>query len=116
LDLRLALPQTMGGSGDATNPEQLFAIGNAACFGNAVIHVIRNKETKIKDDDVEGAATVSMSPNGAGGFRLSVALDVTIAGVDPATADEAVKAAHEACTNSNAVHGNIDVALSVTIR
>jgi len=106
----------MGGSGDATNPEQLFAAGYAACFGNAVIHVTRNKEKKIKDDDVEVAATVSMSPNGAGGFRLSVALDVTIAGVDQATAEEAVKAAHEACPYSNAVSGNINVALSVKTR
>ena len=116
LDLKLALPGTMGGSGEATNPEQLFAAGYAACFGNAVIHVTRNKEKKIKDNDVEVAATVSMSPNGTGGFCLSVALDVTIAGVDQATAEEAVKAAHVACPYSNAVRGNIDVALSVKTR
>ena len=53
LDLPLALPPSLGGKGDATNPEQLFAAGYAACFGNAVIHITRNREKKIGDDGVE---------------------------------------------------------------
>nr|ART37985.1 F53 [uncultured bacterium] len=116
LDLRLALPNGLGGKGGATNPEQLFAAGYAACFGNAVIHVTRNKEKKIRDDDVEVVATVGMSPNGAGGFGLSVKLDVTIAGVDQASAEEIVADAHRACPYSNAVRDNVDVALSVSTR
>lgn len=116
LDLRLALPNGLGGKGGATNPEQLFAAGYAACFGNAVIHVTRNKEKKIKDDDVEVIATVAMSPNGSGGFGLSVRLDVTIAGVEQTAAEEIVADAHKACPYSNAVRGNIDVALSVKTR
>lgn len=56
LNLKLSLPKGIGGKGDATNPEQLFAAGYAACFGNAVIHVTRNKEKKIKDDDVRVVA------------------------------------------------------------
>ncbi|HEY9216020.1 MAG TPA: organic hydroperoxide resistance protein [Ancylobacter sp.] len=116
LDLRLALPNGLGGKGGATNPEQLFAAGYAACFGNAVIHVTRNKERKIKDDDVEVVATVAMSPNGSGGFGLSVKLDVTIAGVEQTTAEEILADAHKACPYSNAVRGNIDVALSVKTR
>ena len=66
LNLTLSLPKELGGKGDATNPEQLFAAGYAACFGNAVIHVTRNKEQKIKDDDVKVVATVGMQPNGSG--------------------------------------------------
>lgn len=113
LNIHLALPKTLGGKGDATNPEQLFGAGYAACFGNAVIHVTRNKENKINDDDVAVIATVGMSPNGSGGFGLSVKLDVTITGVDQATAEAIVAEAHQACPYSNAVRGNIDVALSV---
>lgn len=116
LDIRLSLPRNLGGKGDATNPEQLFAAGYAACFGNAVIHVTRNKEKKIKDDDVEVVAAVGMAPNGSGGFALSVALEVTIAGVDQATAEEIIADAHKACPYSNAVRGNIDVAVSVKTR
>lgn len=116
LDLRLALPNGLGGKGGATNPEQLFAAGYAACFGNAVIHVTRNKEKKIKDNDVEVVATVAMSPNGSGGFGLSVKLDVTIASIEQTAAEEIVADAHKACPYSNAVKGNIDVALSVKTR
>lgn len=116
LDLRLAMPGSLGGKGGATNPEQLFAAGYAACFGNAVMHVTRNKEQKIKDDDVEVAATVGLEPNGNGGFALAVALEVTLAGVDQPTAEALVAQAHEVCPYSNATRGNVDVALSVRTR
>jgi Ohr subfamily peroxiredoxin len=116
IDLQLALPASLGGKGGATNPEQLFASGYAACFGNAVIHVTRNKDKKIRDNDVEVTATVGMEPNGSGGFALTVALDVTLVGVDQASAEDIVAAAHKVCPYSNAVRGNIDVALSVHTR
>lgn len=113
LNLKLSLPKGIGGKGDATNPEQLFAAGYAACFGNAVIHVTRNKEKKIKDDDVRVVATVGMSAREGGGFGLGVALKVIIAGVDQTSADAIVAEAHRTCPYSNAVRGNIDVALIV---
>ena len=113
LDLFLALPKALGGKGDATNPEQLFAGGYAACFENAVIHVSRSMVDKVKDDDIVVVATVGMEPNGQGGFVLTVALDVTITGVDQETAEEIVAKAHAACPYSNAIKGNIDVAITV---
>ncbi|CDN48095.1 organic hydroperoxide resistance protein [Neorhizobium galegae] len=114
LDLPLALPTTMGGKGGATNPEQLFAAGYAACFENAVIHITRNKATRVKDTDIVVVADVGLQPNGNGGFVLSVALDVAITGLDQAAAEEIVQAAHATCPYSNAVRGNIDVAITVT--
>jgi Ohr subfamily peroxiredoxin len=114
LDLPLALPKALGGRGDAPNPEQLFAAGYAACFGNAVIHVTRNQDERVRDDDIVVVGTVGMAPNGSGGFGLSVALDVTISGVDQATAEAIVEAAHQVCPYSNAVRGNIDVAITVS--
>ena len=116
LNLQLALPKELGGKGGATNPEQLFAAGYAACFENAVIHATRSNPNKIKDDDIEVVAEVGMAPDGRGGFRLLVSLDVVIAGVDQGTAEEFVRAAHAICPYSNAVQGNIDVQLSVSTR
>lgn len=116
LDLQLALPAALGGKGNATNPEQLFAAGYAACFGNAVIHVTRNKNAGFRDDDVAVLATVGMMGNGAGGFGLSVALDVTLAGVTRADAEAIVAEAHKVCPYSNATRNNINVALSVHTR
>ena len=116
LDLSLAMPKELGGKGGATNPEQLFAAGYAACFENAVIHVTRGKAVKVRDDDIEVIADVGLQPAAGGGFALTVALDVTIAGVDQAQAQEIVQAAHAVCPYSNAVRGNVDVVLNVSTR
>jgi Ohr subfamily peroxiredoxin len=116
LDLQLALPAALGGKGGATNPEQLFAAGYAACFANAVIHTTRNQEVKIKDSNVEVTATVGIGPNAKGSFELTVALDVILAGIDQAKAEEIVAEAHKVCPYSNATRGNIDVTLSVRTR
>lgn len=116
LDLALAMPKELGGKGGATNPEQLFAAGYAACFENAVIHVTRAQADKVRDDDIEVVAEVGLLPNGTGGFHLAVTLDVEIAGLDQAKAEEIVQAAHAVCPYSNAVKGNVDVKLNVTTR
>ena len=116
LDLQLALPQALGGKGDATNPEQLFAAGYAACFGNAVIHSTRGKEVTIQDNDVAVTASVQLEPDDRGGFGLAVALAVTLTGVDQAQAEDIVAVAHQVCPYSNALRGNVKVMLSVQTR
>lgn len=113
LDLSLGVPKEMGGQGDAVNPEQLFAAGYAACFGNSVIHMTRNKSYAIRDKDVEVAADVGLVGNGQGGFALKIALDVLLKGVEQSKAEEIVALAHQACPYSNAIRGNIDVGLHV---
>lgn len=116
LDLQLAMPKALGGKGGATNPEQLFAAGYAACFENAVIHVTRNKDVKVRDNDIEVVGEVGLLSNGASGFNLAVTLDVAISGVDQAKAEEIVEAAHAVCPYSNAIKGNVDVTINVTAR
>ena len=115
LDLPLAIPREMGGKGGATNPEQLFAAGYAACFESAVIFHTRNKATKVRDEDIEVTATVGLAPNGQGGFTLVVGLDVAIRGLDQAIAEEVVEAAHAICPYSNAIRGNVNVATTVRV-
>ena len=116
LSTRLALPKVMGGKEDATNPEQLFAAGYAACFGNAVLHVARQQKIALKDADVEIDAEVGIGPRAEGGFKLEVSLSAILSGVDQATAEKLVHTAHQVCPYSNATRGNIDVALSVRTR
>lgn len=116
LDLQLAMPKELGGKGGATNPEQLFAAGYAACFENAVIHVTRTQADKVRDADIEVVGEVGLLPGAGGGFKLAVTLDIVIDGVDQAKAEEIVKAAHAVCPYSNAVKGNIDVKLNVSVR
>lgn len=116
LDLQLAMPKELGGKGGATNPEQLFAAGYAACFENAVIHVTRTQADKVRDNDIEVIGAVGLIANDSGGFNLAVTLNVEIAGVDQSAAEEIVHAAHAVCPYSNAIKGNVDVVLNVTTR
>lgn len=110
LDLALSYPKEMGGTGEATNPEQLFAAGYSACFSNAIIHVAR--EMKIKLTQAPVTAEVGIGPNDTNGFSLTVALVITLE-LENTEAQELVKIAHQVCPYSNAVKGNIDVKLSV---
>ncbi|WP_433508369.1 organic hydroperoxide resistance protein [Pseudonocardia halophobica] len=113
LDLDLATPKEMGGAGGATNPEQLFAAGYSACFHSALKAVARQKKIDITDSSV--SAEVGIGPNDQGGFALTVALHAEIGGVDQATADELVQAAHQVCPYSNATRGNIPVTVDATV-
>ncbi|MDI9978948.1 MULTISPECIES: organic hydroperoxide resistance protein [Rhodococcus] len=112
LDLDLAIPEAMGGSGDGTNPEQLFAAGYAACFHSALQMVARADKADITDSAV--GARVGIGPNDAGGFGLEVTLDVTLPNLGRGEAQSLVDKAHQVCPYSNATRGNIDVTISVT--
>ena len=109
VDLDLATPVEMGGAGGATNPEQLFAAGYAACFLSALKSIARKEKTPIADTAV--TADVGIGPNGAGGMGLTIALHIEMSGVDQAVAEKLTEAAHQVCPYSNATRGNVDVTL-----
>jgi lipoyl-dependent peroxiredoxin len=109
LDVNVRPPQEMGGPGGATNPEQLFAAGYAACFQSALSAVGRRQGVDTSDSLVE--ADVTIGTVGGGRYGLAVALRVTIPGVDPETVRSLTEAAHQVCPYSNATRGNIDVTL-----
>ena len=106
IDLDLAPPPALGGSGDGSNPEQLFAAGYAACFGSALGHVARAK--KIATGPVSITANVAIGPVGAA-FGLAVELVASLPELDREQAAALVHAAHQVCPYSNATRGNIVV-------
>ena len=110
LDVDLRLPREMGGAGGGTNPEQLFAIGYAACFESALATVARRRH--LEPGEVSIDAAVGLLPTGDGGFQLTVSLDVALPAVnDPTTAADLVRQAHQVCPYSNATRGNVEVEL-----
>ncbi|MCX9154931.1 organic hydroperoxide resistance protein [Niveibacterium sp. 24ML] len=112
LDVTLALPRELGGSGKlATNPEQLFAAGYSACFENAIRHVARATKVSITESSVTGRVGISANPSG--GFVLSAALDVSLPGIERDTALALIAKAHEVCPYSNATRGNLDVQITL---
>jgi lipoyl-dependent peroxiredoxin len=112
LDVQLRSPKEMGGEGGGTNPEQLFAVGYAACFESALGVVGRRERVEVGDVSID--SRVSLLPAEDRGFKLAVELDVTLPQVqDPEQATRIVAAAHRVCPYSNATRGNIDVVLTV---
>lgn len=112
IDTDVRTPKEMGGAGGATNPEQLFAAGYAACFHSALKATSKQHGVEIVDSAV--TAEVGIGPNEAGGFGLAITLNVELGGgVSQADGEKAVAAAHQVCPYSNATRGNIDVILNV---
>ena len=111
IDADVRIPKEMGGAGGATNPEQLFAAGYAACFHSALKLVAGKAKVDMTDSEV--VADVSIGDNGNGGFGLAVQLEVTIPGADAATAQQLADQAHQVCPYSNATRGNIEVKVTV---
>ena len=113
IDERLAMPKEIGGpGGDATNPEQLFAAGYAACFHQAL--KLAAGETKTKVDDSRVDAAVGLGPEGES-FGIQVWLTATIPGTDQETADKLAKRAHELCRYSKATRGNVEVSVTAEV-
>lgn len=112
LDLDLAIPKEMGGSGNGTNPEQLFAVGYAACFHSALRLVGRQDKVDVSDSAV--GSRVAIGQNDQGGSELAVELEITLPNVDHDTAVKVAEKAHQICPYSNATRGNIEVTLVVT--
>jgi Ohr subfamily peroxiredoxin len=110
LDLDLKPPTEMGGPGGATNPEQLFAAGYAACFQSALAVVGRRQDVDTSGSTVEADVTIGTIPGG--GYGLAVELRVSIPGTDAETTRALAEAAHQVCPYSNATRGNIDVTVS----
>jgi lipoyl-dependent peroxiredoxin len=111
LELELRLPTEMGGQGGGTNPEQLFAIGYAACFEGALGAVGRRMRVELGDVSIK--SSVSLHPTEDRRFFISAELEVTLPEIaDAAQAKEIVAAAHEVCPYSNATRGNIEVRLT----
>jgi Ohr subfamily peroxiredoxin len=115
IKLQLSTPKELGGdSGPGTNPEQLFASGYSACFIGA-LKAVAGRQKIALPAEVSIQAEVSIGPltGKPGAFGIAVALAISVPGLDRATAESLVAAAHEVCPYSNATRGNVDVALTV---
>ncbi|MEV6668403.1 organic hydroperoxide resistance protein [Streptomyces nigra] len=111
IDVKLAPPVELGGNGEGTNPEQLFAAGYAACFGSALGLV--GRQAKVDVSEAAVTAEVGIGKQGEG-FGLKVTLRVELPDtLDEATGCKLVDQAHQVCPYSNATRGNIDVDLVI---
>ena len=112
LEVDLSVPATMGGDdGPGTNPEQLFAVGYAACFQSALLGVAQGRNLDATGSQI--TSRVAIGPLDSGGFGLQVSLDLHAPNIATEEAHELMLRGDKRCPYSNATRGNITVALSV---
>lgn len=111
LNVNLAFPKELGGSGKGTNPEQLFAVGYAACFEGAMGVVARNQKVSLGKYWIDSEVMLYKTPEG--GFQLGAQLNVNLPELDQQAAQAVVDQAHQVCPYSKATRGNMDVKLNV---
>ena len=109
LALAMALPKDLGGAGDGHNPEQLFALGYSACFGQALL--VLGKKHGV--DAQAAKVTCEVTLNTDGGFSLSAELKVSVPGAEKDKVQALVEEAHTVCPYSKATKGSMPVKLSV---
>jgi len=112
LDLKLAMPKELGGAGGATNPEQLFSAGYAACFASAMLRISCETKTDIGKPQV--TAHVGLGWAGENLYALTARLEVSVPDADFSAAEAVIKGAHSICPYSKAVAGNLGVAITPT--
>jgi lipoyl-dependent peroxiredoxin len=112
LEVDLRTPTEMGGEGGGTNPEQLFAVGYAACFEGALGAVARRNKAEVGDVGIDSKVALITGEDRS--FGIAVELHVTLPSVEGDEAVELVREAHGVCPYSNATRGNIEVTLSVS--
>jgi Ohr subfamily peroxiredoxin len=110
LEVDLRTPAEMGGDGGGTNPEQLFAVGYAACFEGALAAVARREKLEVGDVEIDSRVMLVSAEERT--FTIAVELAVALPSVQGESAVELVRAAHKVCPYSNATRGNIDVTLT----
>ncbi|MDT4899327.1 MAG: lipoyl-dependent peroxiredoxin [Pseudonocardiales bacterium] len=112
LEVDFSVPASMSGDdGPGTNPEQLFAVGYAACFQSALLGVARGRNLDATGSQI--ASQVGIGPLNSGGFGLQVSLDLHAPHIATEDARDLMLRADQRCPYSNATRGNITVALSV---
>jgi len=108
LEVDIALP---GADEPGTNPEQLFAVGYAACFGGALSAIARRQKVDLGDVGIDSEVELKTADDR--GFDVGVRLKINMPGIsDPEQAKQIVTAAHVVCPYSRATRGNIDVEMT----
>ena len=111
IDVTLAVPKELGGPGEATNPEQLFAAGYASCFHSALKLVGRREKVDVSESAVTARVGLGMKEDGS--FHLAVELEAEVPDVEREVVEDLIAKAHKVCPYSNATRGNVEVTLTV---
>lgn len=109
LTVTMTSPTELGGSGKGHNPEELFALGYAACYLGAMRFAANSEKLGVVPEDATVTAHVGIGGRSDGGFGLKVKLAVSLPGLAKDVAEKIAERGHFICPYSNATKGNIEV-------
>ena len=112
VEIQFSLAKALGGKGEGATPEHMFALGYSACFASAMQFVAGQKKIHLPPD-FSITAKVDLTQTDAQQFQLAVELVAKADGVEKAQLEDLLKVSHTVCPYSRAIHGNVDVKLSV---
>jgi len=112
VEIQFSLAKALGGKGEGATPEHMFALGYSACFASA-LQFVAGQQKIHTSPDLTLTAKVDLCMTDDNKFQLAVELTAKDPSIDKAKLEELVKVAHTVCPYSRAIHGNVDVKLSV---
>ena len=110
IDLQTAPPPQLGGTGDGTNPEQLFSAAYAACFLGALRLAARRAVVALEESS-NVTVEVGLGKDLDDEFGLTGTITGYLPGVPQPVADDLMARAHELCPYSRVTRGNADFTL-----
>lgn len=109
LTVTMTSPKELGGSGAGHNPEELFALGYAACYLGAMRHAATSEKLGTVPDNASVTAHVGIGPRSEGGFGLAVKLEVSMPGLAPEVVAKIAERGHFICPYSHFSRGGVTV-------
>ena len=114
IDLETRHPKEMGGTGEGTNPEELFSAGYAACFLGA-LRLVAGQANVTLDDATDVKVEVGLGKDPTGGLQLTGTITGRLPGLEQAAADDLMQQAHQVCPYSKATRGNVGIDVSAKV-
>lgn len=101
--------------GVGSNPEELLAAAEAACFSMALSGNLEKNGTPPTSIETDSACTVESGEGGARISKIELAVRAAVPGIDDAKFQEIVKVTLETCPVSRAFRGNVALAVNATL-
>jgi len=115
-NLPVSWPARTEQPGGKTSPEELLAAAHAACYAMALSHVLAQGGTPAERLAV--SANVGLDPKPGGGVQVifsHLTVRGHVQGLDQAGLEAAARSGEEGCPISNALRGNVEIAVEATL-
>lgn len=98
-----------------SNPEELLAAAEAACFSMALSGALERAGAKPRRVETDAACTVEPSADGFRITRIRLDVRVSVSGLDDATFQRVAAEARDGCPVSQALRGNVEISMEARL-